>query len=75
MIIDRELWKNGRRIICYIETVEDDKGIGFIVKTGKPSDATCLSWRYGNYKAAEEQAYSYFYGVVSLKKNQTLTIV
>lgn len=75
MIIDRELWKNGRRIVCYIEKIDDETGIYFKVKTGKPSDATCLSWRYGNYAAAERQAYSYFGNVVQGKKNQTLTVV
>lgn len=75
MKISRELWKNGRRIVCYIEKVENEKGITFWVNTGKPSDASCLSWRYNDYDKAAETAREFFYNVVSISANRKLTIV
>lgn len=36
-------YKHNKKYICYIEkSLNGD----FIVKTGKPSDITCLSWHY-----------------------------
>ena len=39
---ERILFKKGRRIICYIDIMPEK----IEVKTGKPSDATCISWIY-----------------------------
>ena len=77
MEVYKELWKNGRRIVCWIEkfyNVEHGYEL-YRVHTGKPSDATCLSWDYNNYFDAERQARSYFYNVVAGRENQTLTVV
>lgn len=49
-------YKNGRRIICYITHYN---GI-FSACTGKPSDASCISWRYDNLSEAEFTANEYF---------------
>ena len=42
IITERILFKKGRRIICYIDIMPEK----IEVKTGKPSDATCISWNY-----------------------------
>ena len=42
IITERILFKKGRRIICYIDIMPEK----IEVKTGKPSDATCISWIY-----------------------------
>lgn len=42
IITERILFKKGRRIICYIDIMPEK----IEVKTGKPSDATCISWKY-----------------------------
>ena len=39
---ERILFKKGRRIICYIDIMPEK----IKVKTGKPSDATCIAWEY-----------------------------
>lgn len=39
---ERILFKKGRRIICFIDIMPDK----IKVRTGKPSDATCISWTY-----------------------------
>ena len=42
IITERILFKKGRRIICYIDIMPNK----IEVKTGKPSDACCISWHY-----------------------------
>ena len=42
IMTERILFKKGRRIICYIDIMPEK----IEVKTGKPSDATCISWKY-----------------------------
>ena len=42
IITERILFKKGRRIMCYIDIMPEK----IEVKTGKPSDATCISWIY-----------------------------
>ena len=42
IITERILFKKGRRIICYIDIMPEK----IEVKTGKPSDATCICWKY-----------------------------
>lgn len=76
MKIEKELWKNGRRIVCWIEKIfsDDYKSEKYRVHTGKPSDATCLAWDYNNYQDAERQAWSYFMNCVAGRENQTLTV-
>lgn len=49
------LYKKNRRIICYIQANKK----GWEVCTGKPSDASCLSWQYDNLKDAEKTANEY----------------
>ena len=49
-------FKHNRKIICYIEQYKNT----YSVKTGKPSDDSCLSWRYDNLKDAEKTASEYF---------------
>lgn len=50
------LFKVGRKIICYI--VKDSNG--WVVKTGKPSDVSCLSWHYHDLESAKKTANEYF---------------
>ena len=42
IITERILFKKGRRIICYIDIMPEK----IEVKIGKPSNATCISWKY-----------------------------
>ena len=42
IITERILFKNGRRIICYIDIMQEK----IKVRTGKPSDSCCISWEY-----------------------------
>lgn len=51
-----EVYKKERKIICYIK----QNANGFIVCTGKPSDASCLSWQYNNIQEAQKTAKEYF---------------
>ena len=39
---ERILFKKGRSIICYIDIMPEK----IKVRTGKPSDATCIAWEY-----------------------------
>ena len=39
---ERILFKKGRTIICYIDIMPEK----IKVRTGKPSDACCISWDY-----------------------------
>ena len=39
---ERILFKKGRTIICYIDIMPEK----IKVRTGKPSDACCISWEY-----------------------------
>ena len=50
------LYKKDKKIICYIKQIN---GI-YVVRTGKPSDATCIGWHYNNLKDAEFTANEYF---------------
>lgn len=75
MVLDRELWKNGRKIICYIETREDEYGTGFYLIYGRPSQSHVISWRFSTYSKAEDKAYKYFCQQTSGNINQTLSIV
>ncbi len=45
----RILFKNGRRTICYVEIWPDTciSKAHVSVRTGKPSDASCIGWKYG----------------------------
>ena len=40
--IERILFKKDRTIICYIDIMPEK----IKVRTGKPSDATCIAWEY-----------------------------
>ena len=42
IITERILFKKGRSIICYIDIMPEK----IKVRTGKPSDATCIAWEY-----------------------------
>ncbi|MFR3694912.1 MAG: hypothetical protein ACLTW0_01860 [Alistipes ihumii] len=55
--IRRDLLKYGKKTICYID--EYDNGT-FKVKTGKPSDAVCISWTYESRKNAVATAIEFF---------------
>jgi hypothetical protein len=59
------LYKKDKKIICYIKQNSN----GFIVCTGKPSDATCVSWQYDNLKDAEFTANEYFNNRTNFFKN------
>ena len=39
---ERILFKKGRAIICYIDIMPEK----IRVRTGKPSDSCCISWKY-----------------------------
>ena len=54
MLLKKYTYK--KRIICY---TEEYKGI-YSVKTGKPSDTSCLSWQYDNLEDAKKTASEYF---------------
>ena len=54
--MDVELFKKGKKVICYIKHYEDKH----IVCTGKPSDATCIGWTYSNKEEAANTAKEYF---------------
>lgn len=56
--IRRDLLKYGKKTICYID--EYDNGT-LKVKTGKPSDAVCISWVYERRIDALATAVEYFY--------------
>ena len=49
-------YKLKKRIICYIRQGKDK----FFVCTGKPSDASCLSWQYSTLTDAEKTAKEFF---------------
>ena len=42
IITERILFKKGRKIMCYIDIMPEK----IKVRTGKPSDATCICWEY-----------------------------
>lgn len=50
-----KLYKNGRRVVCYIQETRN----GWRTCTGKPSDATCLAWHYETRAEAEKTAAEY----------------
>jgi len=54
--MNTKLFKHNRKTVCYIEQYKDK----FHVKTGKPSDASCISWTYDNLNDAETTATEYF---------------
>jgi len=54
MIIKK--FKKNRKIVCYIEEFKNK----FTVKTGKPSDSSCISWQYDCLPLAENTAAEYF---------------
>lgn len=70
-LLSRTLYKSGKKIVCFIEVWTN----GIWVKSGKPSDATCISWKCGDYAEASALAERVFYRNVSYKTDQTLTIV
>lgn len=49
-------YKKYNKIICYIKICENN----FYVNTGKPSDTTCISWKYNNIEDAKKTAEEYF---------------
>ena len=55
--IRRDILKYGKKTICYID--EYDNGT-FKVKTGKPSDAVCISWTYESRENAVATAVESF---------------
>ena len=55
--IRRDILKYGKKTICYID--EYDNGT-FKVKTGKPSDAVCISWTYESRENAVASAVESF---------------
>lgn len=44
------------KILCYIRQLSDGK---YKTCTGKPSDASCISWTYDNIDAARATAHDY----------------
>ena len=61
---ERILFKKGRRIICYIDIMPNK----IEVKTGKPSDACCISWHYqlDELERAKETATEFFNNYTSI---------
>jgi len=49
-------YTHNRKIVCYIIATKN----GFQVKTGKPSDSSCISWDYETMEQAEKTAEEYF---------------
>lgn len=50
-------YKHKRRVVCYIEQTQAGQ---FKACTGKPSDATRISWTYNTQAEAEATAQEYF---------------
>lgn len=59
-------YKLNGRYVCYIMRYDDTR---YIVKTGRPSDRTCLSWEYTSLLEADVQATSYLFNHVSLTRH------
>lgn len=57
-------YKAGHKILCYIKQSGENK---FVVCTGKPSDAFCISWVYDNFRDAERTAEEYFLNSQNIK--------
>ena len=55
--------KHNKKIICYITEHNNN----FKVCTGKPSDASCLSWSYDNITDADATAVEYCNNYTSIK--------
>lgn len=55
---ERILFKKGRSIVCYIDIMPEK----IKVRTGKPSDATCIGWTYqpDEIEKAKATATEYF---------------
>lgn len=51
-----QTFKHNKKIVCYIKQHKNT----FYVCTGKPSDATCISWTYSNIEEAKQTAENYF---------------
>ena len=49
-------YKKGCVTICYIQKEKDL----YIVRTGKPSDSCCISWRYNDLDEAIFTAQDYY---------------
>ena len=61
---ERILFKKGRTIICYIDIMPEK----ITVKTGKPSDATCIGWTYkpNELEQAKAMAMEFFNNYTSI---------
>ena len=61
---ERILFKKGKTIVCYIDIMPNK----IEVKTGKPSDATCLGWTYqpNELEQAKAMATEYFNNYTSI---------
>ena len=61
-------YKNKKKIVCYILTYERDNKKIFKVCTGKPSDASCISWTYDNLENAQRTAQEYLDNTINFFK-------
>ena len=64
---ERILFKKGRRVICYINIYPER----ICVRTGKPSDPSCIGWTYqpNELEKAKATATEYFNNYTSIFKN------
>lgn len=55
--VRRDLLKHGKTIVCYIDEYSNGE---LIVRTGKPSEAFCISWNYSSRADAVATATEYY---------------
>ena len=60
-------YKHDKKTICHIKHYENKH----IVCTGKPSDASCISWTYTDKSEAEKTAKEYFENRTTFFKKTT----
>ncbi len=61
MKTDLIIYRYKKQIICYIQ----ESKTGYFVKTGKPSDKTCISWKYDTLEDAQTLANEYYVNYIN----------
>lgn len=64
-------YKNNKKTICYISKINYAGKDIFFVSTGKPSDKSCISWRYDSLDKAINTALEYFENITGFMKGIT----
>lgn len=63
MRVKRELLKNGRKIMSYIDTKQENGKLFYDVVFGSPSQTCVITWRHKTYDSAKKMALSVFHNV------------